>query len=73
MAKKLDERKEDFYFNFTEAELAKMELSVTGGLTTIIQRAIEPETFFRICIIFSSGARAALYPAICFSSSLQTF
>ena len=24
-------RKEDFYFNLSEAELAKMELSVTGG------------------------------------------
>lgn len=36
-----NERKEDFYFNFTEAELAKMELSVTGGLTTIIQKAID--------------------------------
>lgn len=36
-----NERKEDFYFNFTEAELAKMELSVTGGLTAIIQKAID--------------------------------
>lgn len=47
-----NERKEDFYFNFTEAELAKMELSVTGGLTTIIQRAIDAKDVPSLIKIF---------------------
>lgn len=47
-----NERKEDFYFNFTEAELAKMELSVTGGLTTIIQRAINAKDVPSLIKIF---------------------
>lgn len=47
-----NERKEDFYFNFTEAELAKMELSVTGGLTTIIQRAIDAKDVPSLINIF---------------------
>jgi len=29
------ERKEDFYFNLSKAELAEMELSTTGGLSTL--------------------------------------
>ena len=34
-------RKEDFYFNLSEAELAKMELSVTGGYSEMLQRIID--------------------------------
>lgn len=35
-----EERTEDFYFNLTEAELAEMELSTTGGFSEMIQRII---------------------------------
>lgn len=34
------QRTEDFYFNLTKAEIMKMELSTTGGLTEMIQRII---------------------------------
>lgn len=34
------ERTEDFYFNFTKAELMEMELGKDGGLTTTLQRII---------------------------------
>lgn len=30
------ERTEDFYFNLTKADLAELELSVNGGLTTLL-------------------------------------
>lgn len=35
-----NERKEDFYFNLTEAEIMEMELSTTGGLSEFIQRVV---------------------------------
>jgi hypothetical protein len=35
------ERKEDFYFNLSKAELAEMELSTTGGLSTLIKKVVE--------------------------------
>ena len=35
-----NERKEDFYFNLSEAEIMEMELSVTGGLTEMIQKIV---------------------------------
>ena len=34
------ERTEDFYFNLTEAEVVKMEMSTSGGLAEKIQRII---------------------------------
>lgn len=34
------ERKEDFYFNLTEAELAEMELTTEGGMENMINRII---------------------------------
>lgn len=34
------ERTEDFYFNFTKAELMEMELGKEGGLTASLQRII---------------------------------
>lgn len=34
------ERTEDFYFNLTKAEMMEMELGVTGGFTTMIQRVV---------------------------------
>lgn len=35
------ERKEDFYFNFTEAELTEMQLTTEGGLDAYIQRVVD--------------------------------
>lgn len=34
------ERKEDFYFNLTKAEVMEMELSTTGGLAESIKRIV---------------------------------
>lgn len=36
-----DERTESFYFNLTEAELTKMELSKNGGMEQYIRRIVE--------------------------------
>lgn len=35
-----NQRTEDFYFNLTKAELAKMQTSVNGGLDKMIERII---------------------------------
>ena len=35
-----NERTEDFYFNLTKAEITKMELSIKGGLSEMIQRIV---------------------------------
>lgn len=35
------ERKEDFYFNLTRAEVAQMELSVNGGLKQFLENIIQ--------------------------------
>ena len=45
------ERTEDFYFNFSKAELLEMELGTTGGLTKSIENiiaAIEKERRYAI-------------------------
>lgn len=34
------ERKEDFYFNLSKAEVMEMELSTTGGLADMIKRIV---------------------------------
>ena len=34
------ERKEDFYFNLSKAEIMEMQLSTTGGLTEMIKRIV---------------------------------
>lgn len=38
-----NERTETFNFNLTKAELTEMELSVEGGLTTMMQRIIDAQ------------------------------
>lgn len=35
------ERKEDFYFNLSKAELMELELGTTGGFSEMIQRVID--------------------------------
>lgn len=46
------DRKEDFYFNLTEAELTEMELSTTGGLADMIQKIIAAQDTPSIVKIF---------------------
>ena len=38
-----NKRTEDFYFNLTKAECLEMELSVNGGLSTLMQRLIDSD------------------------------
>lgn len=47
-----NERKEDFYFNLTKAELMEMELSEVGGLEKMIQKIIEEQNQSRIIAVF---------------------
>lgn len=49
-----NEREENFYFNFTEAELAEMELSINGGLKNEIQRIIDSQDQTEVIKIFKS-------------------
>lgn len=46
------ERKEDFYFNLTKAEIMEMELGTTGGFAEMIQRVIDAQDGPTIIKIF---------------------
>lgn len=46
------ERKEDFYFNLSKAELTKMEMSINGGLTEMIKRVVAAQDAPAIIAIF---------------------
>ena len=46
------DRKEDFYFNLTKAELTEMELSTTGGLAEMIKRVTATQDIPAIIKIF---------------------
>ena len=46
------ERTEDFYFNFTEAELADMNLSVKGGMRAMLEKIINTQDIPEIARIF---------------------
>lgn len=46
------ERKEDFYFNLTKAEVMEMEMSTTGGLAESIQRIVAAQDTPAIIKIF---------------------
>lgn len=37
------ERKEDFYFNLSKAEIMEMEMSTSGGLTEMIKKIVEAQ------------------------------
>lgn len=58
------ERKEDFYFNLTKAEITEMELSTTGGLSTVLQRIVSEQDqpqlirMFKDLIIRSYGKKS---------------
>jgi len=36
-------REEDFYFNLTRTELSKLELSMNGGLTALLEKIVQEE------------------------------
>lgn len=46
------ERKEDFYFNLTKAELMEMEMSTSGGMAEMIQRIVAAQDAPAITKIF---------------------
>ena len=46
------ERKEDFYFNLTKAEIMEMEISISGGLTEMINRIVAAQDAPAIVKIF---------------------
>lgn len=48
------EREETFFFNFTKAEIAELELSTTGGLVQMIQSIIETKDNSKIIETFKS-------------------
>lgn len=47
-----EKRKEDFYFNLTQAEVTEMELSIDGGLSEMIKRVTEAKDVPSIVRIF---------------------
>ena len=57
------ERKEDFYFNLTKAELMEMELSTKGGLSEMLQGIIDSQDmpaiikFFKEIILKADGKK----------------
>jgi hypothetical protein len=59
------EREEDFYFHLSEAELAEMELSETGGLSESIQKIINAKDnaaiikIFKDIVLKSYGVKSA--------------
>ena len=54
-----NERTEDFYFNFTKAELAEMELSTEGGLGTYLQKIVDAKDQLSIVKFFKKILLAA--------------
>lgn len=46
------ERKEDFYFNLTQAEIAEMELSTEGGLVKMVDKMIETKDNPKLVALF---------------------
>lgn len=46
------ERKEDFYFNLSKAEIMEMEMSTAGGLAEMIQRIVDTKDNVAIIKIF---------------------
>lgn len=46
------ERKEDFYFNLTKAEIMELEMSIKGGLAEMIKRIVDAQDQPAIIKIF---------------------
>ena len=59
------DRKEDFYFNLTEAEIMEMELSTVGGLTETINKIVAAQDapaiikLFKDLVLKSYGEKSA--------------
>lgn len=59
-----NERKEDFYFNISKAELAELEFSVDGGMKNIIERITKKQNnpeimaLFKRIILLSYGEKS---------------
>ena len=47
-----NERKEDFYFNLTKAEVTEMELSIDGGLVKSLEKIVAAQDSKRVMEIF---------------------
>lgn len=47
-----NERTEDFYFNLTQAEVAEMEMSKSGGLSEMINRIVSTQDHPQIIKVF---------------------
>lgn len=47
-----EERKEDFYFNLSKAEIMEMEMGTTGGLTELIKKVMATKDVPSIMKIF---------------------
>lgn len=58
------ERKEDYYFNLDEGEIMEMELSVSGGFSTMVAKVVaedrHPELFkiFKEMVLKSYGEKS---------------
>jgi hypothetical protein len=46
------ERTETFYFNLNKAELTEMEMSITGGMTNLLEKIVAEKDNKRIIEIF---------------------
>lgn len=59
------ERKEDFYFNLTEAEIMEMEMGTTGGLAEMINRIVAAQDapailrLFKDLVLKAYGVKSA--------------
>ena len=57
-------RVEDFWFNFTEAELTEMEMSLNGGLSQLLQKIIDEKDnrqlieYFKKLVIGAYGEKS---------------
>lgn len=47
-----NERKEDFYFNLTKAEVAEMEMTTEGGLAKMLEKIVAAKDSKRIIEVF---------------------
>jgi hypothetical protein len=47
-----NERKEDFYFNLSKAEIMEMEYGVTGGLASMLEKIVQANDNVKIISVF---------------------
>jgi len=49
-----NERKEDFYFNLSKAEVMEMEMGILGGMTEMIKRIVDAKDNKQIIEVFKA-------------------